>query len=76
MLDEINCRLDLRGFTKTKLILLFEYVQEIGAMFLVGDKNYAPKLENLLESMKNSKTNQYCNNPMKNILSLNKTLED
>ena len=74
MLDEIDCRLDLRKFTKTKLILLVEYVQEIGAMFFAGDMIYAPKVENLLESMKNSKANQYCKNPMNYILSLNETL--
>ena len=76
MLDEIDCRLDLCRLTKTKLILLVEYVQEIGAMFLVGDMIYAPKVENLLEAMKNSKANQYCKNPMNYILSLNETLED
>ena len=76
MLDEIDCRLDLRKFTKTKLILLVEYVQEIGAMFFAGDMIYAPKVENLLEAMKNSKANQYCKNPMNYILSLNETLED
>ena len=76
MLDEIDCRLDLRRFTKTKLILLVEYVQEIGAVFLVGDMIYAPKVEDLLEAMKNSKANQYCKNPMNYILSLNETLED
>jgi len=76
MLDEIDCRLDLRKFTKTKLILLVEYVQEIGAMFFAGDMIYAPKVENLLEAMKNSKANQYCKNPMNYLLSLNETLED
>ena len=76
MLDEIDCRLDLRRLTKTELILLVEYVQEIGAMFLVGDMIYAPKVESLLEAMKNSKANQYCKNPMNYILSLNETLED
>ena len=76
MLDEIDCRLDLRKFTKTKLILLVEYVQEICAMFFAGDMIYAPKVENLLEAMKNSKANQYCKNPMNYILSLNETLED
>ena len=76
ILDEIDCRLDLRKFTKTELILLVEYVQEIGAMFLVGDMIYAHKVESLLEAMKNSNANQYCKNPMNYILSLNETLED
>ena len=76
ILDEIDCRLDLRKFTKTELILLVEYVREIGAMFLVGDMIYAPKVESLLEAMKNSNANQYCKNSMNYILSLNETLED
>ncbi len=76
ILEEIDCRLDLRRFTKTELILLVEYVQEIGAMFLVGDMIYAPKVESLLEAMKHSNANQYCKNPMNYILSLNETLED
>lgn len=76
MLDEIDCRLDLRSLTKTKFISLIEYVQEIGAMFLVGDMIYSPQMEVILESMKNSKANQYCKNPMDYILSLNEKLED
>ena len=75
ILEEIDCRLDLRSLTKIKLGLLVEYVQEIGAIFLVGDKIYLPKEENMLEVIKNSKANQYCKNPEDYILSLNGTLE-
>lgn len=75
MLDEISCRLDLRSLTKTKLTSLIEYVQKIGAMFLVGDMVYSPKTEDILESMKNSKANQYCKNPVDFILSQNESLE-
>lgn len=73
MLDEINCRLDLRSLTKTKLVLLVEYVQEIGVMFLVGDIIYSPKVEDMLEVIKNSKANQYCKNPVDYILSINES---
>ncbi len=75
MLDEISCRLDLRSLTKTNLISLIEYVQEIGAMFLVGDMIYSPQIEDMLESMRNSAANQYCKNPVDYILSLNQSLE-
>lgn len=75
MLDEIQCRLDLRSLTKIKLISLIEYVQEIGAMFLVGDMIYLSKIEDILESMKHSKANQYCKNPVDYILSLNESLD-
>ena len=75
MLDEISCRLDLRSLTKTNLISLIEYAQEIGAMFLVGDRVYLPKIEDILEILKNSRANQYCKNPVEYILSQNEKLE-
>lgn len=53
ILDEISCRLDLRSLTKTNLISVIEYVQEIGAMFLVGDKIYSPRMEEIIGVMKN-----------------------
>lgn len=71
ILDEIICRLDLRSLTKTNLISLINYVQEIGAMFLVEDKIYAPQIEVILEIMKKSKANQFCKNPVEYILSQN-----
>lgn len=71
MLEEIECRLDLRSLTKQKLVSLIEYVQNIGAMFLVGDKAYPPKLDVMVEVMKYSEANRYCKNPLKYFLSLN-----
>jgi len=69
ILDEISCRLDLRNLTRETLISLIEYVQEIGAMFLVGDVVCLPQIENVLEIMKNSSANQYCKNPVEYIQS-------
>ena len=63
-LEEINCRLDLRSLTKQKFASLIEYVQTIGALFLVGDIVYPPKIEIMVEVMKRSEANQYCQNPM------------
>ena len=64
------------GKTKNELITLIEYVQGIGAMFLVGDMICSPQIEDMLECMKNSKANQYCKNPVEYILSLNEGLAD
>lgn len=75
MLDEISCRLDLRSLTKTNLISLIEYVQEIGALFLVGDRVYLPQIEDIIEILKNSRANQYCKNPVEYILSQNEKIE-
>lgn len=75
ILDEISCRLDLRSLTKNNLISLIEYVQEIGAMFLVGDKLYSPRMEEIIEVMKKSRANRFCKNPVEYILSQNEKLE-
>ena len=71
ILEEIECRLDLRSLTKQKLVLLLEYVRKIGAMFLVGDMVYPPRIEIMLEVMKCSEANQYCKSPIEFLLSLN-----
>lgn len=69
-LEEIVCRMDLRNLTKQKFILLIEYVQKIDAMFLVGDMVYPPKIEILVELMKLSEANRYCQNPLEFFSSL------
>lgn len=71
-LEEINCRLDLRTLTKQGLIQIVEYVQRIGACFLVGEKIYLPQLEIMKEVMAQSEANQYCKNPLEYFSSLNK----
>lgn len=72
-LEEINCRLDLRSLTKQKFVFLIEYVQKIEALFLVGDMVYPPKIEMMVEVMKRSEANKYCENPMEYFLSLDST---
>lgn len=69
-LEEINCRLDLRTLTKHIFIQIVEYVQSIGAMFLVGDKVYPPKFEVMVEVIQHSEANRFCNNPPEYFLSL------
>lgn len=75
MLDEINCRLDLRRLTKGMLVSLVKYVQEIDAMFLAGDIVCLPKIEEIIEVIKNSEANQYCKNPIDYILNLNNAIK-
>lgn len=72
-LAEIECRLDLRSLTKQKLVLLLEYVQKIGALFLVDDMIYPPKIEIMVEVMKHSEANRFCESPIEYFLSLNST---
>lgn len=69
-LEEIDCRLDLRTLTKHNLMQIVKYVQSIGACFLVGDKVYPPQLEIMIEVMKQSRANQYCNNPLEYFISI------
>lgn len=72
-LEEISCRLDLRTLSKNDLIQIIGYVQDIKACFLVENKVYLPRLEIMIEVMKQSRANQYCKNPLKYFLSLNQT---
>lgn len=70
-LEEIDCRLDLRTLTKHSLLQIVEYVQSIGACFLVENKVYLPQLEIMIEVIKQSEANQYCKNPLEYFISIN-----
>ena len=54
---------------------MIEYVQEIGAMFLVGDKIYSPRMEEIIGVIKKSRAKQLYKNPVEYILSQNEKLE-
>lgn len=69
-LDEIRCRLDLRTLTKHMLAEIVDYVQSIGACFLVDGNIYPPKTEAMVAVMKLSETYQYCKNPLEYFKSL------
>lgn len=71
VLEGMNCRLDLRSLTKQKLIEVINYVQEIGAMFLVEDTICPPDMEIMVEQMKQSIAYHFCKNPLGYIASLN-----
>lgn len=66
-LEEINCRLDLRTLSKENLIQILEYIQNIGACFIVENKIYSPDLEKIIPVIKQSKAYQYCKNPLEYI---------
>lgn len=70
-MEEISCRLDLRTLSKNDLIQIIKYVQDIKACFLVENKVYLPRLEIMIEVMKQSRANQYCKNPLNYFLSIN-----
>ncbi len=67
VLQEVECRLDLRTLTKHNFMKILEYVQRIGACFLVAGNVYLPNEENMVEVMRQSKANQYCKNPLEYI---------
>lgn len=70
MLEEMDCRLDLRNLTKQKLNSLIKYVKEIEGMFFVDGEMYPAEVEIMVEVMKRSKANRYCKNPLEYFLSL------
>lgn len=64
VLEEISCRLDLRSLSKKILKEILDYVEKIGGMIFYEGKIYAPKLDEIIELMKSSKANKFCQNPM------------
>ncbi len=68
VLEEIECRLDLRNLTKAMLSELLEYVEKSNAMFWVDGEVYAPELTQIVEVMKHSDANLFCTDPQKYIL--------
>lgn len=70
MLEEMDCRLDLRNLTKQKLNSLIKYVKEIEGMFFVDGEMYPAEVEIMVEVMKRSKANRYCKNPLEYFLPL------
>lgn len=63
-LVEIHCRLDLRSLSKKMLKKILDYVQKIEGMVFYEGKIYSPDVNEIIELMKNSKANKFCQNPM------------
>ena len=65
LLEEINCRLDLRSLSKKMLEEILNYVKKIEGMIFFENKVYPPDIENTVKLMKNSSANRFCKNPEK-----------
>ena len=63
-LTEINCRFDLRSLSKEMLQKILDYVQKIEGMIFYDGKIYSPDINEIIELMKNSKANKFCQNPI------------
>lgn len=63
-LEEISCRLDLRSLSKKMLKEILDYVEKIGGMIFYEEKVYSPKLDEIIELMKSSNANKFCQNPI------------
>lgn len=62
VLEEINCRLDLRSLSKKMLEKILDYVEKIEGMIFYEGKIYAPQIDEIIELMKSSKANKFCQN--------------
>lgn len=58
------CRFDLRSLSKKLLKEILDYVKKIKGMIFYEGKIYFPRLVEIIELMKNSKANKFCQNPM------------
>ncbi|MCM1161707.1 MAG: hypothetical protein NC412_10825 [Roseburia sp.] len=63
LLEEINCRFDLRSLTKKMLEKILDYVQKIKGMIFYEGKTYYPDMDEIVELMKKSNANKFCQNP-------------
>lgn len=72
-LEEISCRFDLRSLSKKMLEEILDYVQKIKGMIFYEGKIYSPSLGEIVELMKNSKANKFCQNPINYFEELSKS---
>lgn len=63
ILEEINCRLDLRSLSKKMLETILNFVKEIDGMIFYKDEIYLPKFDSIIEIIKNSNASKFCQNP-------------
>lgn len=60
--EEINCRLDLRSLSKKILEDILNYIKQIDGMILYKNKIYPPNIVEVLELIKKSEANKFCQN--------------
>ena len=61
--EEISCRFDLRSLSKKMLEKILAYIQKIEGMIFYEGKIYYPNIEEIVEIMKKSNANKFCQNP-------------
>lgn len=64
VLEEINCRFNLRSLSKKMLEKILDYVEKKEGMIFYEGKIYAPQIDEIIELMKSSKVNKFCQNPI------------
>lgn len=65
VLEEINCRLDLRSLTKKILEQILDYVRKIEGFIFYDNKLFPPNIEEIVELLKCSNANKFCQNPIR-----------
>lgn len=63
-LEEICCRFDLRSLSKKLLEQIIDYVKKIDGLIFYDNKIFPPNIEDIVELMKCSKANKFCQNPI------------
>lgn len=64
LLEEISCRLDLRSLSIKMLEQVMEYINKIDGMILYENKIYFSNINDMVELIKKSNANKFCQNPM------------
>lgn len=64
VLEEISCRFDLRSLSKKLLEQILDYVKKIDGLIFYDNKIFPPNIEEIVELMKCSKANKFCQNPI------------
>lgn len=63
-LIEIECRLDLRNFSRKIFKEILNYVKEVNAVFLCGSKVILPVEEDVINQIKISEAYKFCSKPI------------
>lgn len=63
--QEISCRFDLRSLSKNLLDRILNFFMKMEGMILYEGKIYSPRSNEIIELMKSSKANKFCQNPIR-----------
>lgn len=64
LLEEISCRFDLRSLSKRMLEQILDFIYKMGGVIFYNGKVYSPSFDVIIELMKSSKANKFCQNPI------------